>query len=179
MSTLSITEALAEIKTIDRRIEKKREFVKAHLFRLEALKDPHDKKGGSALVIRQERQAIKDLEEHKVSLRRRIQAANERTMLCIEGQERSIADWLVWRREVAPGRKDAIRNISATIKSVREQAMQKGVQVVAGAPQTPQDLIINIDEAAVAQESEALEIILGTLDGQLSLKNATTMIESE
>ena len=38
------------------------------------------------------------------------------------------------------------------------------------------DVVINLDEKALADELEGIETTLGTLDGQLSLKNATTVI---
>ncbi len=47
---------------------------------------------------------LQDLEQRAVALRRAIQSANDKTVLAIGGSEMSIADWLVWRREVAPGR---------------------------------------------------------------------------
>jgi hypothetical protein len=36
---------------------------------------------------------------------------------------------------------------------------------------------VNLSEVELSKESEELEHILGDLDGQLSLKNATTIIE--
>lgn len=44
---LTITEALAEIKTVGKRVEKKREFIKAFLARQDGVKDPLEKDGGS------------------------------------------------------------------------------------------------------------------------------------
>ncbi len=41
------------------------------------------------------------------------------------------------------------------------------------------DLLVNIDETALAREIEQFEDTFGQLDGQLSLKNATvTIVES-
>lgn len=39
------------------------------------------------------------------------------------------------------------------------------------------DVVVNISEDELAKESEKLEEMLGALDGQLSLKNATTFAE--
>src|SRR3954452_7996422 len=102
MAQITITEALAELKTIDKRIEKKREFVLAYLLRQEMFKDPLEKDGGSVSAIRREMQAIGDLEERRITLRRAVQQANERNSVVVGKQVRTIADWLVWRREVAP-----------------------------------------------------------------------------
>src|SRR5277367_6394116 len=102
MPPVTITEALAELKTIDKRIQKKREFVLGYLLRQEMFKDPLERDGGSVSAIKREMQSIRDLEERKIGIRRAIQQANERTNVTVGKQTRSIADWLVWKREVAP-----------------------------------------------------------------------------
>ncbi len=72
-----------------------------------------------------------------------------------------------------------VMKLRATIQSLRTQAQQKGFgMVLAGqSASAPTDYLVNLDEAALAKEAETLETILGTLDGQLSLKNATVMID--
>jgi hypothetical protein len=47
MAKTSITEALAEINTIEKRIAKKQRFVHEHLLRQEQLKDPLEKSQGN------------------------------------------------------------------------------------------------------------------------------------
>lgn len=177
MSGLTITEALAEIKTIGKRISKKRAFIKDYIYRQEALKDPFQKEGGSVLMIQQELQSIRDLEERLISLRRAIQSANEETTVSIKGQERTIADWLIWAREVAPYQTTFLNEVSALISDVRQEAMRRGAAVSLAEGQRPQDFIVNIDEQKLAESIEELEEIKGTLDGQLSLKNATVFVD--
>lgn len=178
----TITEALAEIKTISKRISKKREHLNQFLARNEGMKDPMEREGGSAEFIRRERQAISDLEERVVDLRRAIATANAATMLSVNGDTRSIADWLTWRREVAPGQQQHVRQLQATIQNLRLQAAQKGVNLLSPSASVqvgdvkPQDIVVNISEAELAEEADHLEDVLGTLDGLLSLKNATTTI---
>lgn len=41
--SITITEALAEIKTVAKRIEKKRDFIRAYLSRQEGVRDPLEK----------------------------------------------------------------------------------------------------------------------------------------
>lgn len=176
---MTITEALAELKTIHKRIEKKREFVGGYLGRQDGLKDPLEKDGGSAVVIQRERQAIADLEARHVAIRLAIQRVNQQTSVTVEGETRMLADWLTWRKEIAPGQQAFITKMRATIQSMRTQAQQKGwgVATSATAASNPTDIIINADESALAKDAERLETILGGLDGQLSLKNATVLIE--
>jgi len=92
-------------------------------------------------------------------------------------ETRSISDWLVWRREVAPQRQQLYVDIRNAINNMRAQAQQKGLQVVASESGNQSDIVVNINEKKLAAQIESLEEVLGTLDGQLSLKNATVTIE--
>lgn len=178
MTQMTITEALAELKTISKRISSKRSFINQHLARTDAVKDPLEKDGGSATVISQELQAVGDLETRIVDLRRGIQKANDATSIIIEGDTRTISDWLIWRREVAPIRSEFLSKLNSTLKDVRSMAQRSGAQMLSmgASPQKPDDVVVNINEKDLAAQREKLEQILGNLDGQLSLKNATTMI---
>lgn len=175
----TITESLAELKTIAKRIEKKREFITANIGRFEMNKDALEKDGGSVSAIQREQQAILDLQERSIAIRRAIQHANTDTQITVEGFTRSIADWLVWRREIAPSQKSFYSQIRNGISNVRNEAKKRDSRVVESSADArdAKDVIIHISEAQLAKDIEQLETILGTLDGQLSLKNATIVIE--
>lgn len=177
MKTTTITEALAELKVLDKRIQKKREFAGQYALRPEQVKDPLEKDGGSVESIRRELQAATDLEEEKVAIRRAIQSANASNRITVSGRERSIADWLVWRRDVAPHTQAFLQGISRSIQTQRQELLKKGVQMTTPDTAKPSDIVINVDEGALSKQMEDLEALLGTLDGQLSLKNATITIE--
>jgi hypothetical protein len=176
---LTITEALAELKTLHKRIDKKREFIVTFLARQDGLKDPLEKDGGSVEAIKRERQAIADLETRHVTIRTSIQKVNQTTLITVADITKSIAEWLTWRKEIAGGTQSFVNKLRQGIQSARNQAQQKGWNVVAGGTMAaaPTVVIINTDEVALAAEAEQLESILGTLDGQLSLKNATVLID--
>lgn len=179
MAQTTITEALAELKTIAKRIEKKKEFVLTYLARVEAIKDPLEREGGSVQKVAAERQAIRDLQERTIAIRRAIQSANESNAISVNGDSRSIADWLVWRREVAPGQKELLEKIRAGVNHARGQAQKRGTRLVESSAdaQAPEDVVINVSESELASQIEKMETVLGTLDGQLSLKNATVTVE--
>jgi len=61
----------------------------------------------------------------------------------------------------------------------RDDAQKKGVNVVAvsGEAKERSDIIVNVSEKKLAEEAETMENILGVLDGQLSLKNATVLLD--
>lgn len=181
MAAITITEALADLKTMGKRIASKREYVGNFLARQDGIKDPLEKDGGSIEVIRRERQAIADLEARHVAIRTAIQKVNQSTPITIADTTKTIAEWLTWRKEVAPGAQSFVGKMRNTLIQIRTQAQQKGYGVVSAvattATQSPTDFVVNVDEAELAKEAERFETILGTLDGQLSLKNATVTID--
>lgn len=176
---VTITEALAEIKTLSKRRDKKKEGIRQFLFRQELNKDPLQKEGGSATFVAEERQALHDLEERVVSIRRAIRQSNEETTITIDNESRSIADWLAWRREVSQDQQAFLADIRNRINGVRQQAVTKGMRVVAEEKDAtgPGDVIVNLNEKELVAQVEHIEKVLGDLDGQLSLKNATVIVE--
>jgi len=174
---ITITEALAEIKTIGKRLEKKRSNVMQFLARQDGIKDPLEKEGGSVAFVSSERQSIADLGSRIVALRAGIQKANESTIVTINGKSRSIADWLVWRRDVASGEIAFLNQIRAQLANVRTQAGKAGTAIVApgATAASPADFVVSVDERELAAQIEGFEETTGQLDGQLSLKNATTV----
>lgn len=176
---LTITEALAEIKTIGKRTQKKREFIGQYAFRQEVVRDPLENQGGSKVTIAAELQAVRDLEERLITLRRAIAKANAETSVTVGGVTRSLQDWLTWRREVSGQRKAAVSAMLSSVQGFRNKQVQAGYtfHTEPSATPTDKDIIVNVDERALAQEAEELEKILGTLDGLLSLKNATVTID--
>lgn len=179
MTTLTITEGLAELKTLAARIEKKREAIMPHLLRLAAMVDPlaRDIDGGQAEFIRRERQGIADLAGRYVAIRVAIQRANLNTMLTLGGEENTIAGWLIWRRELAEGEKKRLDDMARSIGNVRQEQRRQGRQVTSEGEASSQDIVVNVSEVELAAEVERLETLLGELDGKLSLLNATTTFE--
>jgi len=179
--SLTITEALAETKTIEKRITKKRETIGQYVARQEKVKDPLQADGGTVQYIQREEQAITDLEERLIAIRRAILLANTTTMVAVNGDMRAIQDWLTWRREVAPKQQAYLANLRGGIAKVRQECQQKGLALVQATAQVgsadPNDVWVNISEKELAERIENLETVLSSLDGQLSLKNATTTIE--
>lgn len=177
ITKITITEALSEIKLMDKKAQKKAEFIVRYLVQLELAKDPLTEHGGSRNVIAQERQAMDDLLERKIVIRRFINDVNAKTKIKIGDQKRSIAEWLIWKRDVAPHKESFLRQLSNSIQRTREKALQEGRNIIQGESKKPEDVHIHLDEKELAEQLEEMDVILETLDGQLSLKNATTFIE--
>jgi hypothetical protein len=177
---LTITEALAEIKTINKRLLSKRQSIAQYVARAANLRDPLEKDGGSVDFIARERQSMGDLEGRIITIRRGIALANDSNNITIGEDTKSIAEWLTWRREVFPAQQQTLVALRSQIIVARQHAQRSGVAVVAvntDKDPEPKDWIINLNEKDLAAEIEALETTEGALDGQLSLKNATVTID--
>jgi len=177
MTQITITEALAEIPTIEKRIEKKKEFILNYLYRQSSIRDPHEKEGGSNALIAREMQAITDLQKRLITIRSGVQKANSENTITIGDQTRTIVDWLTWRREIAPKQQKFLQDLITKINEMRQLAAKQGVSVTDKDSGFSTNYIVNINERNLAEEIEELETILGTLDGQLSLKNATIKLD--
>lgn len=182
MPAITITEALAELQTIGKRLAKKQDYVAQYLARPEGLKDPLEKSGGTQEVLRREVQAIKDLALRHLAIRIAIQRSNQVTSITAGEQKMTVAEWLTWRKEVAPTLQQFNARLRQTLEQTRRTAQQRGAAVVSASVSVageakPTDFVVNLDEAQLNEEAEYLETVLGTLDGQLSLRNATVTIE--
>jgi hypothetical protein len=179
MPQLTITEALAEIKTINKRLEKKRNAIGSNVGRDAMLKDPFESQGGSVNYVASQRQSMKDLEKRIVDIRTAIQKVNLTTSLTLHGKTQTIAEWLTWRREVSPMSKSFLSQLSAGLQNVRNKVQAKGGKMLnpteAESGKTG-DVIAHLDEKALLTDIETTESILGELDGKLSLLNATTVL---
>lgn len=180
MRQITITEALAERKLVDKRIDKKRDFIGQYVLQPANIIDPFAKDGGSVVVLAKELQGVTDLESNKITIMRAIAASNAKNEITVDGETRSIADWLVWRRDVLPKRREFLQGIAQGIQRQRQQLLKQNVTVkMNGEDSKPSDVLVNISESKIAGELEHLETVDGTLDGLLSLKNATLLVDIE
>ena len=176
---MKITEALAELKTIVKRITKKQESVMRYFARQGNVMDPLADEGGSAKFVAEARQAIRDLQGRIIWIRTEIQRANLTNELTIGKLKRSVAEWLVWRREVAAMEKHAVNALLLGLDKVRKEAHQHKVKMVEGETSSAGEVAVFLKEGELNAEAENLEEVLGTLDGKLSLFNAQTDIAVE
>jgi len=164
MREITITEALAEIKTLNKRIMKKQDLLLPFITRRADRVDPLLDKGGSKVHVASEFQSLRDLMLNVARIRTAIHKKNLETGLTLGGVNDSIQGWLNWRREVAPLQERLLRSIAAQLPRRSEQG--EGV-----------DVVVNLDEQLFASLQEQHVSILGALDGKLSLLNATTLVE--
>ena len=79
MAQVTITEALAETKTISARINSAQTAIQRHLVRDARMVDPLANVGGSEKFVAEQRQSIRDLQNRLVDIRTKIQDANRAT----------------------------------------------------------------------------------------------------
>jgi hypothetical protein len=131
----------------------------------------------AAHFVAAERQSLRDLRQRYANIRIAINRVNMETSVELLGTTRTIAEWIVWKREIHTMHAEELNAIANSIKTVRTKAASLGKQISSDKDSTgPQDVIVNLDEAAVLKEAEELAATLSTLDGKLSLVNATVRI---
>lgn len=175
MAKLTITEALAEIKLVEKKIEHKTQFVLANLTRFRHQPDPL--KDGPA-TIKAEMQSIGDLRQRIVDLRSAISKANNEQRIEIGNQSKTIQEWLTWKRECS---KHEIDLYNAIHKEVAKKLADNAAR-----PQLYKDkdedkprlaeIETNVNYPEYVEKAQASQETLDKLDGQLSLKNATVLI---
>jgi hypothetical protein len=176
---ITITEALAEVHLINKKLEKKRLEVRPLLTQLDHQTDPYEKDGGSKKIVEETLQSITDLENRLVSIRSAIAKANLNENITVQGETKTIFHWLAWRREVAENRSSFLNTTATTVQSAIERNATNPVAYKDkdnnDAPKFAK-LEVNVDWKTLQEEREKIQTILGELDGQLSLKNATITV---
>lgn len=179
MEKITITEALSEINLIGKKIKSKQEKITGALVRYEHMPDLYAAAGGSEKMITEETQSMRDLMTKLARIRSAVSQANITNKITINQRERSIHDWLTWKREISESEIEFAKKVHMTIKHNVDQ-IQKQPQLIKQENTTEPQLAklkVNTDFAYWIKESEELCDVLEKLDGQLSLKNATIFVE--
>jgi hypothetical protein len=177
MAKMTITEALSEVNLVKKKIEHKKKEVLGLLVKPQHAKDLYAEEGGTKIHVSKELQSIGDLEIRLVKLRSAISLANIEHDITIGEFTRPIHDWLTWKREISKDQMAFINTIVSTVKTTLDRSNAQ--------PQCYEDtegkkhiVVIEsmIDYPEMIRHQEKLATIFENLDGQLSLKNATIVI---
>jgi hypothetical protein len=177
---MKITEAMSEIKLFVKKISSQREFILRNLTREEWRKDPFEKdRTTQEEQVKAAIQSIGDLERNIVAYRYAITKANIKERISLEGMDMTVAEWLIWRREVLPLRRQLLYNLVNQMASIgKDQTASK--RSYSGKDTEKSELmnyIVNISDKWLKEETEKLEAIEQRLDGQLSMINANVGVE--
>lgn len=173
---MTITEALAEIRLEANKVTKKRQFVLAHIGRSADRIDPLAEQGGAKEVLARELQAIDDLNDRIVSIRTAINKANMEHSITVGDITMTIAEWLVWRRDIMPIYKHMYNDMAQVISRNRNE-LKDARRLRAGQEVTGEDFIPHVDVVQLQADMEQIQEIEDRLDGLLSLKNAQVTVE--
>lgn len=178
-SKYTITEALAELKTLDKRIASTKDFILKYAVRQGSTIDPLDDEGGSHTVVPRKMQSVRDLFDRKVKIRTAINAVNAETPLTVGSITKTIAEWIIWRREAFSLEMQTYRQLQEKVLDARRQCIQAGISLLEDGkqPAKVQEASCFISESSIQSRIDELVEIESTLDGKLSLVNATTLIQ--
>jgi hypothetical protein len=180
MTKMTITEALAEIKLIHSKLEKKRTRILENLIFIKNKADPLESEGGTLNFMHSEVQSIAALEENICAYRAAIMSANLLHTAEILGKTKSIYEWLVWKREVVDKMKIFYQTIYMKTKEKVDHAKLTPYVINKLDVNTPPelaDVVPSLNYMEFSKKHEHICDILSKLDGILSLKNATIVIE--
>jgi hypothetical protein len=173
--SISIHEALAELKLIDKKVESKKRFVLPRLVHTEtsefSWKDPFIEDGGIVRKVESELQAINDLLDNKRHIRVAINQANMENTVEINKRVLSIADWLAWRTEVYPHQLRLLKEILVVLEDAHKPKFPGRQQ------ESTTEIYSHVDASEIQRELEELMSTHERLDGLLSLKNAQILVE--
>lgn len=175
----TITEALSEINLIDKKLKKKRAEARNALFRYEELPDPYESEGGMKAYFNRVNQSIEDLEMNLQKIRSAIHKKNLDTKVKILHLEKSIDEWLTWKRDVYSSKAKFLQELEGCLKAEYDEvkANPKIFKKKEGEEFKIANLVSSKDLAEIERELAELIEINEKLDGQLSLKNATVVID--
>lgn len=181
MEKMTITEALAEIKLIEKKIDKKKDMVYGNLCRFSPQPDPFEKTGGAITTLNGEVQSCGDLWQRWIKIRSAIATVNLVHEITIEGHTKSIYEWLIWKREIAEKQIQFYKKIYMDTKmhidaNAKNPKLLQDPSIKDSKPQLV-DLITYFNYPEYIKKEEHFSMVLDKLDGQLSLKNALITIE--
>lgn len=179
---MTITEALSEINLITKKIEKKKPEVIGSLVFFEGQTDPYMSEGGTKAFYHKTMRSIKDLQDRLMKIRKAIHQKNIETTLSVDGVTKTMDEWLTWKKDIYPVYSSLLQ-IMETGLSTEVEKNKKSPRVFKTNPQDVNEefkltkLIPSVDLGELQKEREQIISIYEKLDGQLSLKNATTTID--
>lgn len=178
MEKLTITEALSEINLLKKKIEKKKETVLTNLIKAKHIKDQLESQGGAKAFVKAEIQSTQDLNSRLLRLKGAIAKANIETLITVNSRTDSIHNWLNWKRDIAQGDIKFNGQVYQSVKSHFDH-LQKSPQVFKDEEGKTQlvEYESNVDYGDFLKTQEGLQDTFDKLDGQLSLKNATIVVE--
>lgn len=178
MEKLTITEALSELNLIKKKVDNKRKVVAGSLIKAKHEKDAFENVGGIKQYITSELQSIDDLESRYLRIKGSIAKANIENSISINGFTKTIHDWLNWKRDLSDTQKKFVFNLYSFPKGELDKlSKQPQIYLDDNKEKHLVEFEATIDYPSFLKKSEELNDTFDRLDGQLSLKNATIVVD--
>jgi hypothetical protein len=180
MERMTVTELFAEIKLTREKVLKKNSSILKYAAVAGKLRDPLERQGGSEAFIKAETQAVRDLQARLVRMLTAMHKSNMKVQCTIEGETKSVYEWLVWRKEIFPALSGHYGNLLMGAQTIRANEQRSSAMANSKSQDgTAPEVVVQVffDEKQTMAEAEKLTAIYQKLDGQLSLLNATTVVE--
>ncbi len=186
---ITITEALGELRLVEKKLEKKRNGVQTYLC---GYTEPLSAQGGSTKYVASERESVDALMDRHIAIRIAIQESNRNESITIDNEGRTstqtIAEWLTWKRELSNNHRRFLSSCIQRIEQFRtdhENTWHKQKQASKDLDQndmpTPEEpkLLVHADEKELRDQLADLDYQLERLDTALTLHNSTVTIDVE
>jgi len=177
---LMIAQAMNEVKLAEKKIQSSLEFILRNLLREEDRRDPFAKDGTTQeAMVKSALQSIQDNEKRIVSLKLAINKINLETSLTVESMSATIAEWLIWRRDILPPQKQRLQALVQRMTAAlgEPSIAARRTAAAAGVQFEKVQIIVNLSEKDLMAAIQKLDTIEERLDAMLSMANATTPIE--
>lgn len=175
---ITITEALSEINLLKKKIEDQDTTAWSMLVRAAHVPDLYEKHGGSESMIQKSWQSATDLRKRLVYLRSQISLANITNKITLNGDEMSIFDWLTWKREIYP---NLLKSFEQQIKILKDSIAKESQRPEVWKDEQGNTKLVsyirNADVKVLEDSHRKVVDTYGKLDGQLSLRNATIIVD--
>lgn len=168
---MTITEAMAELKLIDKKIQKKSDFILSNISSSDIVPDSLEGKGKER--IKSEFKSISDLNKEYINIKKAINIANSENNVTINNNTMTIQEWLNWKAYVYEREISLLNN---TISLLNKKTEPRAYKDEDGNSKF-EVITYNVDDEYISKEIETIMDSYERLDGQLSLKNATIVIE--
>jgi hypothetical protein len=168
---MTLVEALKRLRTIEKKITSNNAEVTRYASGLSTRKPLFDSEDRQLQEVKSLTQSSVDLMTEYLKLKRRIDLTNLSVTIEIEGQKRTIAEWLIVKRKTA----DLAISIFSALDDSAANAARREDRMYPSDGKTPQ-VVKYYKEEVKMKELRGWQDVKAAIDGRLEVVNATTQL---
>lgn len=173
---LTINQALDRCAELKNKIQIEHQWLEANTYVHGA--DPYAERGGLRSEVAACFERIENMTDELSRLSVRVHTKNAETQIEINGQRRSVAEWIAWRRDIAGRFMRTVHKMRDETRRLREECRKAQVGIVNANPNHRQ-MVLALDEPAVRERETKTQLTLHKLKCAMRDINNTTYIEVE